>query len=846
MIYIKSLKLTNFGRHSSIDESFSGYVVGLTGPNGRGKSTILQALQFALTGMVDTSPAEPMRNFIKQTSGADAPKSAEVEVGFIADGKEGKIVRRVTRTSSSRKLWWDGCKQPITAEKKVSAILEEIMGVDKKAINSTVFIRQGEMDSMFGAETDRRDFYSRLLMLGHLPKISNDVEKHRAHMADTVQDLGAVRDAADAAYEEAKQYFEVAEESLNRCPSQASDLSVARNIVALFEDQSDAEEAVSKASAAVSAVLESDDPEGVEKWFKRQRERLEAATSRRDALNARRSRHFNASKAVSEAEKKVRELEEDAKAFQTIRDLQAELARQDDLGEDPSGRVRGLEETLRQFQRKASLEETLPQRREEAVSLEEKVQSLQRDVDAEEEVYFATKEAFAATRSKRDMRSALLESLRHGHAGSEDCPLCHSQTPPDQERLRQDLEEDDKRLDELEQRGKEKGGLFQNKKRERDEASEKLRAVKSQLEADEKELKTLQVQLALYDAVTVEKDLEEQKELQKAYAAREFEINRLKREIEVASVGTQGRVEPTKAGIDSAKEELSKANEELSKAPWSDEDDEESRQADNEAKSLQAEIDRIQKELAGLESAQKRSQQVSSALQEAIDGVPEGFFSDVLTGDKSSLTTQEAVEKVQILEERQQAHDEARGRKEAANESLKSASRKIDELELRTAEQKHRLKLVDDLERLRDAFKPTGVSLDYINYRFGKIAQMAGDYLAESGADFMVAPSEEVPLCFEFLRTDRENEAWLPQNRLSGGQKVRLAVATLRAIHALVMPSVGLMVLDEPTTHLDEEVKRSMADMLNKIGEEGTLQMVVCDHSPVMVDAFSDAIDIPE
>ena len=86
----------------------------------------------------------------------------------------------------------------------------------------------------------------------------------------------------------------------------------------------------------------------------------------------------------------------------------------------------------------------------------------------------------------------------------------------------------------------------------------------------------------------------------------------------------------------------------------------------------------------------------------------------------------------------------------------------------------------------------------------------------------------------------------MPQSRMSGGQQVRLAVATLRAIHALAMPDVGLMSLDEPTTHLDDDAKQSMADMLQKIGEEGTLQMLVCDHSPVLLDALSDQIKITE
>jgi exonuclease SbcC len=194
----------------------------------------------------------------------------------------------------------------------------------------------------------------------------------------------------------------------------------------------------------------------------------------------------------------------------------------------------------------------------------------------------------------------------------------------------------------------------------------------------------------------------------------------------------------------------------------------------------------------------------------------------------------------------QTAYDHQVGKRVAAREAMLQASAAVGELELKIAEQGERRNLALDLVKLRDTFRPAGASLSYLDYKFGQIATMAADYLAESQADFMAAASANVPLAFEFVRLDRADEVWMPQTRMSGGQKVRLAVATLRAIHALVMPNVGLLVLDEPTTHLDDDAVRSMAEMLKKIGDEGTLQMVVCDHNPVLIDAFSDIIKIPE
>ena len=66
MLFLKYIKLTNVGRHKKVEAHINGYVPGLAGPNGRGKSTIIQAVQFALTGTIDHP--DPIRAFIKGRS----------------------------------------------------------------------------------------------------------------------------------------------------------------------------------------------------------------------------------------------------------------------------------------------------------------------------------------------------------------------------------------------------------------------------------------------------------------------------------------------------------------------------------------------------------------------------------------------------------------------------------------------------------------------------------------------------------------------------------------------------------------------------------------------------------
>jgi exonuclease SbcC len=192
------------------------------------------------------------------------------------------------------------------------------------------------------------------------------------------------------------------------------------------------------------------------------------------------------------------------------------------------------------------------------------------------------------------------------------------------------------------------------------------------------------------------------------------------------------------------------------------------------------------------------------------------------------------------------AYNEQVGKVEAARKAMADADGRLAEIDLRVAEQKNRITLAEELSRLAAAFKPSGVTMDFLDYQFGQIASLTQEHLSEMGADFMVAASESKPLAFEFLRLNRPNEAWLKQSRMSGGQKVRLALAVLLAIHELVIPDVGLLVLDEPSLHLDEDAKLTFGEVIRDLceagGEEGR-QIIICDHDQRLMSSLPDVME---
>lgn len=847
---IKSVTLTDFGRHKRVHAKFDGYVVGLTGSNGLGKSTVLQALQLAYTGTIETSPAEPLVNFIRRSSGENPPKFAEVESEFEADGKSGRIIRRITRTTVTRKLYWGDSDKPITSDKEVNDIMSQLWGVDRKAINSTVFIRQGEMASMFGQETDRRDFYTRLLMLGHLAKVANVIETHRAHMAETVQDLGAVRDAAQVTYDEASAFYEDALSLFESRTSPAQELATARRMLGLYEAQTAAALDADREAQALDAILKSEGSrQTADERAASLRSEIQAAQDAAAALLARKNAHIKASTDMRAAEHSLFTIRKLTDLFAEKDTLEAELSASTAAvtAEDPGPRVDASKQKLKDLERLEDLTARVSLRQSETDGYTLELGPLRERLGSAMDRRDQLRADYATVKNWANAKRTLLVALKdHAPGDGRDCPLCHTQNVDvDVPRLQADVDAEMLKLDALLVDGQAAAAEVDRLLADVDAKQKLLDVGLSEIATMNKEAQRLRFQLALSTRESIEADLgvarEDQRHYVAAWSIRRSLLERVERN--AAAIGSSER--PSAEALSLAEMQLAAATRQMETAAWGGAEEAMERE-------IKATEDRANRELtnlvargAALTAALERVESTSSVLTAALADLPKGFYADVLSAS-GILTEAEAAAKVERLTADQQFYDEAKGRKDAANESLKAASRKIDEIDLRIREQKHRLDLVKDLEALRDTFKPAGASLDFLNYKFGQIAQMAADYLAEGGADFMVAPSEEIPLSFDFLRTDRDNEVWMPQNRLSGGQKVRLAVATLRAIHAMVMPNVGLLVLDEPTTHLDDEAKRAMADMLRTIGEEKTLQLIVCDHSPILIDAFSDLIEIQE
>lgn len=841
MLKITGIEIDNFGRHKHVAKTFDGHVIGLCGPNGRGKTTVLDALELGFTGNI-VHP-DPLNAFIRRSSEEKPPKKARVKVTFEADGKKGHIVREITKTTTSREMVWDGYNdgKPLSADKAVSDLLFQILGVDKKAINSTVFIKQGEMAKMFGDPTERRDFYTKLLMLGHLGGIANVVDNFRKQIADSCVDLGALKDAADTAYNEAAEHFETSDAALKLLTPQQDNIDAALALIRLFNEQAAAEQAGVSAEAAMAAATAADAAGKVDPARITTLESLIETIGEERKANAKKWEEFRA------VDQKKSKLAETDRKFHLLDLAEVELHHlpADDTP-DPGIKVRQCQDTLKKWDRLDEVKALLPPAVELVVARDAELKASQDEHEAARVASLEILDRKAPLLAQLDLREQLRTAMQKEADGcTAECPVCGSGSIASGYL--------DKMISELE-------AAVSVLKAEHKPAAARVVAaqealVRAQYVADgakrqsdtlSDEMKKLTVELLLAgQRIDLKTALDAAEAQVQPWTIRAHERKRAEAAVTAAKATVTGLVRPDILEINSVTFEFDTLQGQC--VAWDPTRDNEETTAKAELAALNRRLTAHETAAAAMRAAKDRTVAAEATLREALDKLPTTNPDlTVRLAATGAITAVSIIETGHKLRAEQSEYDAAKGALEASRTSLKAASARVNELDLKIAEQGARRKLVDDLVKLRDTFKPSGASLEYLDYKFGQIARMAADYLAESEANFMVTASTEVPLAFEFLRLDRPDEVWLPQSRMSGGQKVRLAVATLRAIHALIMPNVGLLVLDEPTTHLDDDAKRSMAEMLRKIGEEGTLQMIVCDHSPVLIDAFSDVIELPE
>ncbi len=157
---IKRVKLENYRSHSNTTVDFSKGVNLILGKNGKGKTSILEAVSSVMFNTKDRTGKETGKNFIKF-----GEKSAKIEIDFTAnDGRDYIFKTEFFKTKPKKQTLTD--INGLDCEGDIQERLEELCGIKKgfeETYENIVIAKQNEFINIFKAKPkDREEIFNKI------------------------------------------------------------------------------------------------------------------------------------------------------------------------------------------------------------------------------------------------------------------------------------------------------------------------------------------------------------------------------------------------------------------------------------------------------------------------------------------------------------------------------------------------------------------------------------------------------------------------------------------------------------------------------------------------------------
>lgn len=162
---INAVHLKNFKSHEDTRIDFGPGINVILGDNGAGKTSILEAVSFALFKDYAGNVEELVRSGHSEMS---------VEVDFTSHGRKYRVSRRRTKSSADSKLLLlnGSGKELRSGDAGVDEEIESILGIDKYLFSNAVYVRQGEIERLLTETAHRKkQLIGRLIGIEVLEKV---------------------------------------------------------------------------------------------------------------------------------------------------------------------------------------------------------------------------------------------------------------------------------------------------------------------------------------------------------------------------------------------------------------------------------------------------------------------------------------------------------------------------------------------------------------------------------------------------------------------------------------------------------------------------------------------------
>ncbi len=170
---IESIKIKNFLSHEDTEIDFEPGINIITGKNGAGKTGVLDAIKFAL--FAESRNNEKNNELIKK-----GKNYFEITLNFNINGEHYEIYRHfgIKKAKNAERLAYvkkDGVMVAETYE-GVNSEITKILNVSKEVFKNSVFVEQGQMDSLItGTPKERKTIFSDIIGLTSLSKSADKI-----------------------------------------------------------------------------------------------------------------------------------------------------------------------------------------------------------------------------------------------------------------------------------------------------------------------------------------------------------------------------------------------------------------------------------------------------------------------------------------------------------------------------------------------------------------------------------------------------------------------------------------------------------------------------------------------
>ncbi len=835
---IHRLHLVNWKSHAKTEIRFSKGTNVIVGINGAGKSSILEAILFALYG--ELPGGATYEKVLRRGTTRDARGVVELEMDV--GGKHIVITREFSRKGQTRARIRGDVK---TLTEKPSQVTEEViklLGMDRKTFEKAVYGRQGEIAALLNDRSERKRLINRILGIEKLQVLQTAINSAitRLRRIAGSADLGTMERDLENARQRLKEVsaeLEGTQRLLAEWKSRERELDTA--IARTREELQELEKSLAEARSARQELARL---KGMEKNLEER-----ALELRREGITPKRPEDVEKLRGkLKELERRAKQIDElltlekrllelankrvekpDAEsARKSVEELEGQLQR---VREELAEKRRALQETEKRIRELEAEAAELDRRIRTLTGVEQRIKELEKRVEelgSVEEIEKALRELseeISAAETEIKQESTFVSALR----SASQCPVCGSAL--DDERRRELLEEHTKRMAKLRERVEElrrkvaelkrrqaeskgiqeelrrlsaKIGILEELRRRREEIRaklsegaamrEKLRRTIAELEARARELsEQLREKRAALEQL--EKQLREYEEVEKARR-------------ELASIEERLRILGERPDLEDIRRQITLAEKGV------------------ELSRIEERLAQIRQKIEELESRAQNVEELENKVQTTRDAL-------------SKLVAERRALEAKILTEERRVKN---------LEELKATlERRIEELERRIAE------ITDAAERkaiLENVAKIVSAAAEQVKEsRLAAINTILNTVWATLYPRKDITELRIVPEKNDYrIYAKTANGETVDVDSLSGGERFDVALALRIAVAAAWGRSMGLLVLDEPTHNLDEEATDALAEVLRHLPGDSFEQIIIITHNEALKKAATGKIIVVE